>query len=62
MQFKFTLRKYCKNKQSLKETGDLKDSGRLSDFKPIIEYDTPNQHLYEFNGNILFNPDDIKLE
>ncbi len=47
--------------KSTKETGKLKDSSSLCEFKAEIEYDLPNQHLYEFKGSMHIEKNDIKL-
>ncbi|CAF0845998.1 unnamed protein product [Brachionus calyciflorus] len=58
-----------KIRQSLKQTSNLKTVSDLKNLSAIIEYEPPNQNLYEFVGNlkideqrtIPINPDQILL-
>lgn len=55
--------------KSLKQTSDIKSIKDLQNFVAKIEYELPNQHLYEFSGNLTkendqpipINPDQILL-
>jgi hypothetical protein len=38
--------------KSLKATSEIKHKSQLNDFSCELEYELPNQHLYEFVGNI----------
>lgn len=55
--------------KSLKQTSEIKKIDDLKDFVAEVEYELPNQHLYEFSGKLTIendrtvpiNPDQILL-